>query len=52
MQKVKYLITVILFAVLAITNVYAQDSFNLNEDFSASNTKYEKIGRGEARIAK
>jgi beta-galactosidase len=51
MKKVKYLITIILFAILAITNVYAQDNFNLNENFDNSITKYEKIGRGDASIA-
>ncbi len=51
MKKVKYLITIILCTILAITNIYAQDNFNLNENFDNSNTKYEKIGRGEASIA-
>ncbi len=40
-----------LLVLLSVVRSFAQDEFNLNENFSASNTKYEKIGRGEARIA-
>jgi beta-galactosidase len=47
----KKILLYVLLVLLAAVRSYAQDNFNLNEDFSASNTKYEKIGRGEARIA-
>jgi beta-galactosidase len=45
---------IFLYAVLVFLSViksYAQANFNLNENFDNSNTKYEKIGRGEASIA-
>ncbi len=50
MKVIKYLFTGALALIFTITSSYAQDNFNLNENFGNSNTKYEKIGRGEASI--
>jgi beta-galactosidase len=41
----------ILFLCSFLTGTYAQNNFNLTENFNTSNTKYEKIGRGETDIA-
>ncbi len=40
----------ILFLCSFLTGTYAQNNFSLTENFNTSNTKYEKIGRGEADI--
>ena len=51
MKKTKALITVTLLAIFTVTNLYAQNNFNLKENFESAGAKYEKIGRGEANIA-
>jgi beta-galactosidase len=51
MEKTNYLVTGILLILFTITNVHAQDNFSLKDNFDSSDTKYEKIGRGEAAIA-
>lgn len=51
MKNLKYQFTISLLIVISLTKLYAQDKFNLAENFDAANTKYEKIGKGECSIA-